>query len=345
MTFWKWSRTAANNANADPSCPFPEGMSPSALNDGTRAMMAAAAKYRDDIAGANLATGGASAYSLTSYQGFDSAGHLDSQQIAFVPHLTNTGACTLSVDGLPAAPIHYQPGVDLPSGTLVQGTPYVATYFFGANEFILRGLAGNPFSVPLGGLMPYIIGTPPNSAFVFPYGQPISRTIYANLFASVGTAYGPGDGSTTFNVPDLRGRVIAGLDGMGGSSVLGLLTAGGCGITGTAYGAKGGNQNVAIAQANLPNVQLGVTVTDNRAFTSTGTSIGEQFQAMPLPPGGGAGTVMALNAGGTPRTVVVNPSSNSIPGVTASINGNVTPQAALWTVQPTIVLPMLLRVI
>jgi microcystin-dependent protein len=50
------------------------------------------------------------------------------------------------------------------------------------------------------------------------YGQAISRTTYRDLFDAIGTTYGVGDGSTTFNAPDLRGRVWAGKDNMGGSS-------------------------------------------------------------------------------------------------------------------------------
>lgn len=42
--------------------------------------------------------------------------------------------------------------------------------------------------------------------------QAVSRTTYANLFAVIGTTYGAGDGSTTFNVPDMRGRVLVGFD-------------------------------------------------------------------------------------------------------------------------------------
>ena len=38
------------------------------------------------------------------------------------------------------------------------------------------------------------------------YGQAISRTAYAGLFAALSTTYGVGDGSSTFNLPDLRGR-------------------------------------------------------------------------------------------------------------------------------------------
>ena len=45
-------------------------------------------------------------------------------------------------------------------------------------------------------------------------GAAVSRTTYAALFAAIGTAYGVGDGSTTFNVPDRRGRVAIG-DGTG----------------------------------------------------------------------------------------------------------------------------------
>lgn len=44
-------------------------------------------------------------------------------------------------------------------------------------------------------------------------GQAVSRTTYARLFAAIGTTFGAGNGSTTFNVPDLRGEFIRGWDG------------------------------------------------------------------------------------------------------------------------------------
>ncbi len=49
-------------------------------------------------------------------------------------------------------------------------------------------------------------------------GSAVSRSTYARLFAAIGTTWGAGDGSTTFNVPDLRGRVPLGKDNMGGVS-------------------------------------------------------------------------------------------------------------------------------
>lgn len=52
------------------------------------------------------------------------------------------------------------------------------------------------------------------SNFLLCDGAAISRTTFANLFAVVGVQYGPGDGSTTFNLPDIRGRAPIG-DGTG----------------------------------------------------------------------------------------------------------------------------------
>src|SRR6266403_6178311 len=127
MSFFKWSKVAANNGTADSTCPFPEGMAPSAVNDGTRGMMAAAAKFRDDISGAIVTGGTLNAYTVASNQGFGSlATDLNGQMIAFSPHVTNGATVTLSVDGLAAKPLRSAPGVELVAGTLVQGTPYVA---------------------------------------------------------------------------------------------------------------------------------------------------------------------------------------------------------------------------
>ena len=43
-------------------------------------------------------------------------------------------------------------------------------------------------------------------------GSPVARADYADLFSAIGTVYGAGDGSTTFNLPDLRGEFLRGLD-------------------------------------------------------------------------------------------------------------------------------------
>lgn len=71
--------------------------------------------------------------------------------------------------------------------------------------------------VPMGCCIDFT-GTVPPTGYLFPYGQAISRTTYADYFAMVGTTYGPGDGSTTFNVIDKRGVGSVGKDDMGGTA-------------------------------------------------------------------------------------------------------------------------------
>lgn len=61
-----------------------------------------------------------------------------------------------------------------------------------------------PFAVPL----PWLTDTLPGDNFLFLEGQEISRTEYSDLFILWGVTFGEGDGTTTFNVPDLRGRTL-----------------------------------------------------------------------------------------------------------------------------------------
>src|SRR5690348_3889793 len=176
MAFWSWSKTAASNATADATINWAEGQSPSSVNDSARAMMARAAEWRDDVSG-TIATGGTStAYTVTSNQGFDTLAHLNGAMIAFVPHTTNAGGAgtqvTLSVDGLAAKPIRTAPSVDIQSGVLIQGTPYMVTYVNADNAFYLRGMP-NPYGVPVGGLMPFVGSSAPSTAFALPAGQEI----------------------------------------------------------------------------------------------------------------------------------------------------------------------------
>lgn len=104
--------------------------------------------------------------------------------------------------------------------------------------------------MPIGSLVCYASTTLPSGNWLLCYGQAVSRTTYSVLFARIGTAYGAGDGSTTFNIPDLRGRVPAGADNMGGTAANRLGTGQTGGITGSAgLGASGGEQGHVITQA------------------------------------------------------------------------------------------------
>lgn len=63
--------------------------------------------------------------------------------------------------------------------------------------------------MPVGVVLPYVSGEAPNG-WLNCLGQELYRGDYPNLFAVIGTTYGAGDGSTTFNLPNLAGRVVVG---------------------------------------------------------------------------------------------------------------------------------------
>jgi microcystin-dependent protein len=109
---------------------------------------------------------------------------------------------------------------------------------------------GNVGLVPVGVVVPFAGSTSP-AGWLLCFGQAVSRTTYAGLFATISTTYGSGDGSTTFTLPDLRGRVVAGEDDMGGTAAS-RLTAAGSGITGTTLGATGGTQTHTMTSAEMP---------------------------------------------------------------------------------------------
>lgn len=118
-------------------------------------------------------------------------------------------------------------------------------------------------------------GTTEPTGWLFCYGQAVSRATYARLFAVIGTTYGAGDGTTTFNLPDLRGRAMAGRDDMGGAAASRLTNAGtgNPGINGAALGAVGGTDRHTLTAAQMPshthntNVSQGVASGAIAAFT------------------------------------------------------------------------------
>ncbi len=333
MTLYKWSQTASADATIDSTINWAEGQSPSSVNDSARAMMAAIAKHRDDIAGAIATTGTGTAYAVTSYQQFDMLAHLNGQAVAFTPHATNGATVTLNVDGLGAKPLRAAPNAELPAGVIIQGTPYVALYNNADQAFYLQGGFGNPYNIPIGASIDYWGAVAPNSSFALMYGQAISRTTYSALFSLFGIQYGAGDGSTTFNIPDLRGRVIAGKDDMGGSAAGRLATA----VAGTTLGAVGGGEIRTLVTGNLPpytpSGAISGTGTSNTIIVNPNTIISIQ--------GAGGGSLLGLgwNSGGALQSIgsVV---SYSFAGTAQG--GTSTP---VVTQPPTIIANKLLRII
>jgi microcystin-dependent protein len=170
------------------------------------------------------------------------------------------------------------------------------TYYTRANGQPIAGAVG---STPSGMLAPFAGSTAP-AGWLLTHGQAVSRTTYAALFAVISTTYGVGDGSTTFNLPDLRGRVVAGVDNMGGTAA-NRITSGGSGITGTTLGASGGMETHSLTIAQL------AAHTHSGGFTSSGGPVIDGGSAQNV----GSGTTTGSQGSGSPHqntqpTIVLN---------------------------------------
>lgn len=162
--------------------------------------------------------------------------------LRFISPLTNTGSTTLNALTLGTVTIQRATNTggvcSLAGGEIISGGVYDVLYN-GTNYILLNpSVTDNP-----GETKPYAGSTTPNGYFLA-YGQTVSRTTYSCLFSAISTSCGIGDGSTTFNICDLRGRVVAGVDNMGGSTASRITNAV-AGIVGTTLAAAGGNQNYA----------------------------------------------------------------------------------------------------
>lgn len=108
-----------------------------------------------------------------------------------------------------------------------------------------------PQLVPTGAVMPFAGATAPDG-WLMCAGQAVSRTDYFNLFGLLGTAYGAGNGTTTFNVPDLRGRAVFGLDNLGGIDAGRLSVANTLGGSGGAQTKSGSTASYTLTVADIP---------------------------------------------------------------------------------------------
>ena len=82
-------------------------------------------------------------------------------------------------------------------------------------------------------VMPFAGTTAPQGCLLCD-GSAVSRTTYSKLFGVIGTTYGPGDGATTFNLPNLSGRVVIGVS------------------SSHAIGTTGGSESVTLTDEQLP---------------------------------------------------------------------------------------------
>jgi len=149
--------------------------------------------------------------------------------------------------------------------------------------------------MPTASIMPYAGSSAP-TGYLLCDGAAISRSTYSTLFGLLATTYGSGDGSSTFNIPDLRGRVIAGQDDMGGASANRLTGLTG-GVDGDVLGGSGGAETHTLSTAELPAHTHGLII-DSSTSDDFGTSGGNTNNVC-----SGSGSTASTGGGGAHNNV------------------------------------------
>jgi len=191
---------------------------------------------------------------------------------------------------------------------------------------------------PPGIVLPYAGSSAPDF-FLLCAGQAVSRTTYATLFAVIGTAFGAGDGFTTFSVPDLRGRVAAGKDDMGGSAAS-RLTGTTIGSGAATLGNVGGQETEAAGvSVSVSGGINGVTQGSFPVSTVSFTMDGPDNQTAVT--GGGGGAAGASHVHNNVRSSGATEGQLAVTGSFNGSGGGAT--AAVTNVQPSIILNYIIK--
>jgi len=154
-------------------------------------------------------TGSANSYVINPTPPLTSYG--SGNRYSFIAANTNTGASVIQVSGLGNIDLVYRDGSPLDAGAIVAGQ-HMEVVCDGTDMFLLSPVlqpsikAYVDASIPTGTTILWDASATPPTGYLEKDGSAISRTTYAALFALYGIKYGAGDGSTTFNLPDHRGR-------------------------------------------------------------------------------------------------------------------------------------------
>ena len=149
-------------------------------------------------------------------------------------------------------------------------------------------------------------GTSIPSGFLLCNGAAVSRTTYAALFAIIGTAYGAGDGTTTFNLPDLRGRVPVGVDNMGGSDAGRLSSA-------NTLGTAGGAETHTLSAAETPSHTHPFSATTSTDGAHTHSTKGEDGDGI-----AGSANTYHVSGSGAQTGASAGSHSHTVSGTTGS---------------------------
>lgn len=253
-----------------------------------------------------------------------------------MPLQANPAAATgVSWGALTQAVTHASPDTDT-APTALHHTLGTTANKAAAGNHTHDGSGGYTQTVPAGSVTMFAGAAAP-AGYLLCDGTAVSRTTYAGLFAAIGTTYGAGDGSTTFNVPNLKGRVPIGLDSTQASF--------------DTLGETGGANTVALTEAQLPahthSINHGHGSTD--AGGGHSHTLGLQYNSVTPNTGanirvtdidgqtGGSGTVATANTG-----AVAN-HSHTIAGYVGNSGAGNGTAAPVSVVQPYLTLTFIVK--
>lgn len=249
---------------------------------------------------------GGTADAITLTTGYSLSGYIAGQQFTFIAAGTNTGAAaTVNVDGLGAISLLGPAGTAISAGALVQNALVTIGYQATGNRFEVATAA--PTAIAVGTIMAWPASVIP-SGWLECTGQAVSRTTYAGLFAGIGTAYGIGDGSTTFNIPDYRGYFLRGQDeGAGNDPDRTSRTNRGDGTTGDNVGTKQTSQFSSHVHSNsLSDTGHVHNVDYTTSAVAAGSGAPTTFVSSINSSGSTTGTGGAASASATPGLSITN---------------------------------------
>lgn len=232
----------------------------------------------------------------------------------------------------------YSPGADQLSGT-VGGATFMQAAADASVNFpgVLKQGGVEVMSVLIGGMLIWPSDTLPSAKWAWANGQAISRSTYATLFATIGTVWGAGDGSTTFNVPDMREVTPVGKAGMGSTGARGSQFVFNDFASSNTLGAQYGESHHHLTVNEMPSHQhTGTTA------TSTVTDPGHTHTVSGSGTGG-ASFVGLSGTGGVNITTSSNTTGITVStAVTVAFQGN---DASHNNVQPSVAINYIIRVL
>ena len=197
-------------------------------------------------------------------------------------------------------------------GSALEGQSYIATDI----NTLYQYTSGN-WQVILAGVVPGTLidfaGASIPGGFLLCDGRAVSRDTYSALFNAIGTTWGAGDGSTTFNIPDFRGRTSIGVDGTAGRMPADLSD----------LGESGGSSAVTLSIAQLAEHNHAISIsshthgiplgggdnqgslTDTRALTRSRNSVSSSDSTTPA----GSFSGNSNMTGGNSSVSLVQPSA------------------------------------